>query len=157
MTGEFDAVSQAEAILGSGEDKQYTVQIPGMVLVELTLHLDGMRAIRSMSLGVSELKESDEEILTVLQTRFKRRVLSEPAPVVEQDISRREMDALGESLPKIKRMVKLRKRLAPELATQFDEGFYGMAVDSFRKLNEAFVFAGGADNQDLLQRLDRRR
>lgn len=156
MTSEFDPVSEAELIIKSDADKIYTVKIPGMVLVDLTLHLGMMREIRRRQIGVSNVQEKDEDILSALESRFHQRVMSEPAPEVEMEISRREIDALGQSLPKIKSMVKLKQRLTPHLVSRVDSELYPMILGSFRKLNEAFVLAGGNDDQELLSRLDGR-
>jgi hypothetical protein len=154
---ELDPVSEAESIIGSDADKIFTVKIPGMVLVELTLHLNMMREMRRRKIGVSDVQEKDEDTLSALETRFYRKTMLEPAPEVEMEISRREMDALGGSLPKTKSVVKLRQRLAPHLVSKHDSEFYPMILGSFRKLNEAFVLVGGMDNPELLKGLERRR
>ncbi len=157
MTSEFDPISEAESIIKSDADKIFTVKIPGMVLVELTLHLELMKEMRRRKVGVSNVQEKDEDTLSALESRFHRKTMSEPAPEVEMEISRREMDALGQSLPKTKGLVKLRQRLAPHLVSKHDSEFYPMILGSYRKLNEAFVSVGGKDNQELMKGLDRRR
>ena len=113
--------------------------------------------MRRRKIGVSNVQEKDEDTLSALESRFHRRTMSEPAPEVEMEISRREMDALGKSLPKTKSIVKYRQRLAPHLVSKYDPEFYPMILESFRKLNGAFVSAGGMDNPELLRGLERRR
>lgn len=157
MTSEFDPITEAESIIKSEEDRNFTIKIWGLDVVQLSLHLNTMKEIRRREIKVESVQEKDEDILSALESRFHKIVFGEPAEWVEMDISRREMDALGESLPKIRPMVKYVRKYLPHTATKFDSGFYGMVLDSYKSVNDTFVSVGGKDNPDLITRLERRR
>ena len=156
MTNEFDfdAVSQVEGILNSDADKPIQVRFSAFALLALDQHLTSMREMRRREIGVSHVGERDEDVLSSLQSMFRRTLEGEPAPVVTIDISFREMDALGNSLPRVFEIIDMVKKAAG-FFSEYEQTFYGELLKRYRVLHRAFVYAGGRENKELLERLAR--
>lgn len=157
MSGEMDstsAIGEAERLVSDEDSRLIKVKIFGISFVNLDTHLKMMREMRRRKIQKVAVDEKDEDVLSALEARFRKIFDGVPQREVELDVSRREMRALGRSLPLLSGAIKEAKKLGYPLPPGAEKDFPVMIYQGFVELLDAVIAQSGTDDPELRESLN---
>lgn len=152
MIGELEprsTIEEAEGVIANEDNRNIRIKIHASSFINLHPHLMTMREMRRRKIGKVAVNEQDEDVLSALESRFKRIFDSVPPEEVELEISRREVQALGRSLPLIEKVVGEARRAGYPLSSESERKFPTVIHEGFIELLDSFVANDGSDNYQL--------
>jgi hypothetical protein len=154
MTQELDpAIIKAEQIISDKNNHFVKVEINAYDFLNLHSFLIMTREIRRRQVKKDSVQEPDEDILSALESRFNLTEKQAPKPQVEMEISFREIQFLGKSIPQVESLVLEAKQKKYPLRKDLQTEIPLMTYEGFISLFDSFVAFGGKDDRDLRDQL----